>query len=497
MATETKAWVCTVCGYVHTGAEPPDCCVVCGATKDLFEPYEAPEQPSPTPSQWRCLICDHVASGPNPPDVCPVCGAPADRFEAYVPEPVAETPALGTKQTVAIVGGGIAGVSAAESVRQAAPEAEIVLVSKEADLPYYRLNLTRYLAGEVTDTDLPLHAQSWYQDQAITLRPSTDVCALDPSEKRLQVRGADDIAYDTLILAMGSHPFVPPIPGVDKENVTVLRTRRDADFIRDQMQVGAQCVIIGGGILGLETAGALARHNENITLVESFGWLLPRQLNETAALRLEGHVRSLGIELQKSIQVQEIMGDDRARGVRLDNDEILPADLVVVSTGVRANSYLARLAGLEVDKGIIVNNKLQTSIPDIYAAGDVAEHQGVLYGTWGPAQFEGSIAGLNAAGSPAEFGGIPRSNMLKVMGVDMFSVGQIQPEDGSYEVIDGELNDHYYYFLFHDTHMVGAILLGDTALSAAAKNTVEQGSDCSRLLQGEHDLQAVLDFLRK
>ena len=162
---------------------------------------------------------------------------------------------------------------------------------------------------------------------------------------------------------------------------------------------------------------------------------------------------------------------------------------------MRANSYLARLAGLEVDRGIIVNNKLQTSIPGIYAAGDVAEHQGVTYGTWGPSQFQGSMAGLNAAGSHAEFAGIPRSNMLKVLGVDMFSVGRIRPEDGSYDIIDGVLNEHYYYFLFHDTHMVGAILLGDTSASAAAKHAVEQHSDCSPILQGKRDLKAVLDYL--
>jgi len=424
-----------------------------------------------------------------------VCAAPAERFEAYGPEPVTGAQQAGSRQTVVIVGAGIAGVSAAESVRRAAPEAEIVLLSKEADLPYYRLNLTRYLADEVTPPQLPLHDQAWYQEQAVTFRPATDVCAVDPSTKRLQLRNADDITYDRLILAMGSHPFVPPIPGIDKENVTVLRTQRDADFIRQQIQAGAQCVIIGGGILGLETAGALAGHDESTTLVESFGWLLPRQLNETGALRLEGHVRSLGIQLQKKAQVQEIVGDDRARGVRLDNDTMLPADLVIISTGVRPNSYLARLAGLEVDSGIIVNNKLQTSVPGIYAAGDVAEHQGVVYGTWGPSQFQGSMAGLNAAGSHAEFAGIPRSNMLKVLGVDMFSVGRIQPEDGSDDIIEGVLDDHYYYFLFHDTHMVGAILLGDTSASAAAKHAVEQHRDCSPILQSTRDLRAVLDYL--
>jgi nitrite reductase (NADH) large subunit len=495
MTTEEKTWICTVCGYVHTGSEPPGTCVICGATCDLFEPHQEPAKVVPASSQWRCLICEYIATGSTPPEVCPVCGAPADRFEAHAPEAMTNTLGAGGKQTVVIVGGGIAGISAAESVRKGSPEAEIVLISKEADLPYYRLNLTRYLAGEITSEQLPLYTESWYHENKVALRLSTEVRSVNPQEKRLQICGADDIHYDSLILAMGSHPFVPPMPGASRENVTVLRTRRDADFILDHVRTGAQCVIIGGGLLGLETAGALARQGGGVTLVESFGWLLPRQLNQTAALRLEDHVRSLGIQLRKKVTIKEIVGDERVHGVLLDNGETIPADLVVISTGVRSNSYLARLAGLEVDSGIIVSNTLQTSIPDIYAAGDVAEHQGVTYGTWGPSQFQGSIAGLNVAGTPTEFAGLPRSNMLKVLGVDMFSVGCIQPEDGSYQIIEGIDNDNYFYFLFRDCHMAGAVLLGDTSASASAKHAVEQRSDCLPILKGSRSVKAVLDYL--
>jgi nitrite reductase (NADH) large subunit len=393
------------------------------------------------------------------------------------------------------VGAGIAGISAAESIRKVSSDAKIVVLSKEAALPYYRLNLTRYLAGQIGEARLPLHPERWYRDRDIQLRPSTELCTVDTDQRRLTLRGCEDLFYDKLILAMGSHPFVPAVPGVNRENVTVLRTREDADHILAEAQPHARVVVIGGGLLGLEAAGALKGRVRSVAVLEGYGWLLPRQLTQTAAVGLEAHVRSLGIVLHAKVKIKEIVGDERVRGVLLEDGDLIPADLVIISTGVRPNSYVARLAGLEVHSGIVVNNHLQTSVPDIYAAGDVAEHQGMVYGLWGPSQFQGSIAGLNAAGNPTEFLGVPRSSMLKVLGFDMFSIGDITPVDASYEVIEGTVNDHYQSYIFRDSHMVGAILLGDTTQSAHVKHIVEKQRDCSRILQGDHSVESVQAFL--
>jgi len=496
MAAQPKAWICTVCGYIHTGDGAPECCVLCGAGRDLFEPYEelAPVIAEAV-SQWRCLLCDYVADGEEPPEVCPICGATSDQFEVYHAETVEAVSSGGKTETFVIVGAGIAGISAAESIRKVSPDAEIVVVSKEAELPYYRLNLTRYLAGEIGAEHLPLHPESWYQEQNIQLKLSTELCTVDVAQQRLKLRDGEDLPYNKLIMAMGSHPFVPPVSGVNRENVTILRTKGDADYILEQAQSHARVVVIGGGLLGLEAAGALVDKVESVAVVEGYGWLLPRQLTCEAAVHVEQHVRSLGIGLHQEARVKEIVGDERARGVLLEDGELIPADLIIISTGVRPNSYVARLAGLEVNHGIVVNNHLQTSAPDIYAAGDVAEHQGMVYGIWAPSQFQGTMAGLNAAGSPSEFIGIPRSNVLKVLGFDMFSIGQIAPEDASYEVIEGTVDGYYQSFVFRDNHLVGAILLGDTSQSAHVKHTVEQQKDCSRILKGHCSIESVLAFL--
>jgi nitrite reductase (NADH) large subunit len=497
MTSESSAvWVCSVCGYVHRGSKPSEVCPVCGSPPDLFERQKVPVATPAAlgPVQWRCLNCEHIHHGATPPETCPVCGAPADRFEAYTPEPVAASSG-GRRLKLVIVGAGIAGVSAAEACRETSPDSEILLLSKEDELPYYRLNLTRYLAGEIPSDQLALKPATWFDDNRIEFLRGVELGGLDPAAKEVRLRDGSRRPFDRLILTAGSHPFVPPLPGASRENVTVLRTRTDADRLLTLAAGGAHCVCIGGGLLGLETAGALSRQGASVTLLEGHGWLMPRQLNERAGRWLEGRLGGAGITLRKHAVTRELVGDEQVRGVLLEDGVTLPADAVVLATGVRPNSYLARQAGLHVNQGILVDDNLRTSHPDVYAAGDICEHRGVCYGTWGPAQFQGAIAGLNAADGAAEFAGIPRSNMLKVLGIDLFSVGRVMPEDASYELIDTETDGNYFAFMFRDSHLVGSILLGDTRLSSAVKSGIEHRRDCSDLLRTHPDARQVLDWL--
>jgi nitrite reductase (NADH) large subunit len=229
--------------------------------------------------------------------------------------------------------------------------------------------------------------------------------------------------------------------------------------------------------------------------LEGYGWLLPRQLNKRAGQILAKHVESSGIRLFTKAHTQEIMGDERVRSVLLQDEGIIDTDLVVVATGIRSNSYLGRMAGLDVNKGIVVDNLLSTSHPDVFAAGDVAEHRGCVYGTWAPSQYQGGIAGMNAVGSNVEFGGIPQSNTLKVLQLELFSIGQIEPVDGSYETFEKEADSEFYRFVFRDSHLVGAILLGDAKLATQVKKAVEGKCDFSGLLTKHPTAEDVLGFL--
>ena len=395
-----------------------------------------------------------------------------------------------------MIGAGIAGVAAVESLRTAAPATEITLISQETELPYYRLNLTRYLAGEVHRQQLPIHPAAWYQEQHVQLLLGTEACGLNLQDHAVEMRDGKRCPFDKLLLAAGANPFIPPIAGSDRAGVTTLRTVQDADYLLGACEAGAHCVCIGGGILGLETAGALARRGAKVTLLEGHGWLLPRQLNQRAGEILGDHVGRIGITLRNKAATREIVGDKRVHGVLLEDGSTIPADLVVIATGVRANSSLARQAGLEVRQGVVVDSRLTTSHPDVLAAGDVAEHKGVVYGLWIASQAQGVIAGMNLGGTYAEFGGLPRSNTLKVLGLELFSIGQIMPKDTSFHVVDQETDGRYFCFVFSENRLVGAILLGDTKLISATKKAVEDKRDCSSLLRSSPTAEAVIEHFR-
>ena len=479
-----ERFCCTVCGYLHIGGSLPDCCPVCGATPDLFEAAPAPPPAvKVAPASWRCMNCDYVHDGAAPPDCCPVCGVGPDQFEPIAAEkPLAANQAM--TGAIVIIGGGIAGLSAAEAARKASPQASLTLVCQEEPLPYYRLNLTRYLAGEIKASELPIHPQSWYEEQRITVLQGSEVTALNRAAGSVSLKGHPDLHYDKLILTMGAHPSVPPIPGADKKNVVTLRTCLDAETILRQCRPGTSCVVIGGGVLGLEAAAALARRDVRVTLMEGFDWLLPRQLNQAAGERLAAEALRLGISLICNAQVKELSGGECVSCVLLENGSAVPADLVIISTGVRSNSFLARKAGLEVNNGVVVDQHLRSSDPDIYAAGDLAEHLGLVYGTWAPSQFQGTIAGMNAGGGDAAiFSGIPRSNSLKVLGVELFSIGLVHPDDASYRIFE-EQSGHYRQFIFRDSHLAGAILVGETSIAPALKKLIETNASCSELLAG-------------
>lgn len=432
------------------------------------------------PSAWLCTVCGYVHRGPEPPETCPVCGAGRDAFEP-APEPAPGTGSPPPSHIV-VIGAGAAGIAAVEAVREAARSSGIVLLSEEPDLPYHRLNLTRYLAGEVRREDLFPHHESWYEENGIALRRGAEAVRLDLTDRMVELRWGEPIPFDKLILAPGSKPFVPPIPGSDREGVFVLRTLSDADRILEVARPGARVVCVGGGLLGLETAGALVRRGVEATVIENRGTLMPAQLDPRAGERLAEHVRSLGIHLRLGAGVKELAGAERVASVVLEGGISLPADAVVIATGVRPGVSLARNAGLEVKRGIVVDDRLLTSHPAVHAAGDAAEHSGVLYGSWFVAQAQGALAGRNAAGLDAPFGGVPRSHALKILGLDTVSIGEFLPAGESYRTVAEEREGVYRSFVFREGRLVGANLVGEASLAQAARRAIESRRDFTALL---------------
>jgi len=286
------------------------------------------------------------------------------------------------------------------------------------------------------------------------------------------------------------------MPRVQRIQRSILRTRQDTDFILEACQGNRKCVCIGGGLLGLETAGALARRGAEVTVLENQAWLLPRQLNETASKRFQALVQARGIAVRAKVNIRELAGAETVHGVLLDDGTTLPADVVVISAGVRSNTDLARQSGLEVKQGILVDSTMKTSHADVFAAGDAAEHRCMLYGLWVPSQVQGTVAGMNAAGQVSEFTEIPRSATLKVLGIELFNIGVISPDAATDRVFETEADGNYYFLVFRDSLLVGSILLGDAALSNKIKKVVDERQDCSRWLQEGYDAGHILNTMK-
>jgi nitrite reductase (NADH) large subunit len=485
------SWECGVCGYVHDGSEPPDSCPVCGVGPEEFAPLDVPAVEAVRPKTWICGVCGYEHQGEDPPAECPVCGVGPDEFEPVEPPDKATEDLPEDLGPIVVVGGGVAGVTAAERARAAAWAAPIVLVTAEPGLPLMRLNLTRYLAGDVGEQGLLIKPDEWFDEQRIELVHGR-VVAIDRELCTLRLEDGTEVPFGRLVLTTGAAPFVPPIPGTHLGGVETLRTRADADRILQRARPDSRCVVIGGGLLGLETAGALARRGAKVAVLEGSGHLLSRQLAEAPAEVLADHVEALGVRLRLEARVERLVGKDAIEAVQVEGLGAIPADLVVLSTGVRCETALALDCGLEANRGVLVDDRMATSDPLIYAAGDGTEHRGVCYGLWSVAFAQGAIAGTNAGGGSATFLGVPPSTRLKILDVTVLSAGRHEEREGD-EVLEEAGGEACVRLVIHEGVLVGANLVGHADLAGPLTVAVADGALVQALVE---PLASLVERLR-
>ena len=365
-------------------------------------------------------------------------------------------------KTYLIIGNGAAGTSAAEAIRQQDPKGGITILSEE-DIPfYYRIRLNDFIAGDVGEDKLIAKKEAWYQEQRIDLRLNTRITGLDAAGKRLTTETGETLTFDRLLLATGSHSFLPPIEGIGQQGVFALRHIKDARAILAQAKKSEEVILIGGGLLGLEAGNALRKLGKKVTVVEFFPRLLPRQLDAKGATRLQKLMEKMGFSFRLSAITKTITGSNgRADGIVLEGGDTLPGQMVIVSAGVRPNLELAKSSGLDCDKGVKVNDRLETSATGIYAAGDLAEHQGVVSGIWPAAMQQGKVAGANMAGGEVQYNGTTMSNILKVAGIDVAAAGNIDAE-GRYESQVVTSGSVYKKLVIENNRLIGCIMVGDT-----------------------------------
>ena len=369
-----------------------------------------------------------------------------------------------SNMTYLIIGNGVAGTTAAETIRKMDSTSEIIIHTEEKTPFYSRIRLIDYLAGEAGAEDIVIHDRQWYEKNRISLFPGSRIESIHADKKEVVTEKGEVIPYECLLLSTGAKCFIPPITGSDKKGVFSLRTIADADEIIAYAEGKKKVLLIGGGLLGLEAGNSLRKRGYDITVVEFFPRLLPRQMDPEGAEVLKAQMETMGFKFYLGATTKEITGDKQADGVLLEDGAHVEGDMVIVSAGIRPRSELADALGLQSDKGVQVNDRMETGRENIFAAGDLIEHKGKFYGIWQAAEKQGEVAGINMAGGQAMYEGTTISNVLKVVGVDLAAAGDIDPE-GKYESIVAKGIENFIYkkLVLHDNILAGCILYGDIA----------------------------------
>lgn len=381
---------------------------------------------------------------------------------------------------VVIVGGGIAAQSVAEAIRARSPQSQITMVCEEPRLPWDRVSLSHLLIdGEVDE--LQLRPAAWYEDQRIEVRTATRITQLDAARRTATTDTGEVLDWDRCVLATGSDALMPPIPGIEQEGVVAFRSPEDCAVIQQAADAGRPAAVIGGGLLGLEAARGIAARGAQVTVVHLMDRLMERQLDANAAALLAPAIEELGVQVLLERQTAQIRGEaGRATGLAFSDGTTLDAELIVMAIGIRSRTDLALSAGLEVGRGILVDDRLQTSAPGVFAVGECAEHRGMVYGIVAPIHEQTQVcaAALLDDETPTYAGSI-LSAKLKIMGIDLVSIGAAEGSGATVEDRDAR---SYRKLVVEDGRLTGAVLMGDVRGHELLLDKVRSGAEVTDAL---------------
>ena len=381
-------------------------------------------------------------------------------------------------EPVVVIGTGPVGVRATQELARRAPQMPVVVYGNEPALPYNRVRLSSLLAGEVRWSEL-VQGQELPTGPGIVVRLNCGVVSIDREQRVVHDAGGGIQRYSRLILATGSRPLIPEIPGIHQAHVYAFRALRDAERLAARRMRSRRTAVIGGGLLGLEAARAMQRFNTQVCVVEHAARLMPRQLDEAGAARLAGHVRGLGIEVLLGDPVRQVLGSGSVTGLRLRSGREIECDTLVVAAGIRPNTALAVEAGLAVGRGVRVNDFMQTSDPHIYAVGECAEHDGEVWGLIAPGLEQAAVAAHNVTGARGRYRGSSVASRLKVLDLPVFSMGAVNEYarlDLATELVHSDPRTGTYRKIVTERgRIIGAIALGSFPEMSRVQEMILQG----------------------
>jgi nitrite reductase (NADH) large subunit len=381
-------------------------------------------------------------------------------------------------ERLVVVGNGMAGIACVEQILRHAPRFAITIFGDETHVNYNRIMLSSVLAGEKTPDEIALNPLEWYRQHDLTLHLGVRITDVDPVARTVTGDDGSVTPYDRLLLATGSSAWMPPIGGLDKDGVFAFRSLDDTRSLLERAGPGVKAVVIGGGLLGLEAARGLQVQQCDVTVVHLMSTLMERQLDADGGNYLAGKMEDLGINVLLGRTTTAVLGIDRVEGVALSDDTCIEADLVVVAAGIRPNVDLGYKAGLYVNRGIVVNDFMETSSPDIFAVGECVEHRGVCYGLVAPLIEQGKVLAATITGNkgPAYTGSVTGSK-LKIMGVDVFSAGDWSGQNAEPVRFEDRALGIYKKLTVRNGRLAGVILVGDTADSHRYMEWLRSGTD--------------------
>ena len=387
-------------------------------------------------------------------------------------------------ESLIVIGNGMAAARLVDELaRRALGRYAVAVIGEEPRLAYNRVLLSALLADEVGFDDIELRPARWWRDRGVTLRYGVRATAVDAAARNVTLAGGTRLSFSKLVFATGSQPIKPDIPGMDLPGVLTFRDVDDVNAIAASKAAGTRVVVIGGGLLGLEAAYGLAKAGARVTLLHLMDRLMERQLDHRAALMLQRAVEARGIAVRLQAQTARIAGNGKVEGVELRDGTTIAADAVVVAVGIRANAALARTAGLEVGRGIVVDDHLETNAAGVHAIGECAEHRGCCYGLVEPAYEQAQLLARRLAGERASYPGSVLATNLKVSGVNVFSAGDFLGATAEAEeiVLSDPAAGVYKKLVIADGRLVGAVLFGDTADGLWYLDLIRTGSPVARL----------------
>ena len=388
------------------------------------------------------------------------------------------------KLRLVMIGNGMAGVRTLEELLKLAPDLyDITVFGAEPHPNYNRILLSPVLAGEQTFEEIVLNDLDWYAKNGIRLLLNRKVIQIDRIRRRVIAEDGSEAEYDRLLIATGSTPFILPIPGNQLDGVIGYRDIADTQAMLDAARNHRHAVVIGGGLLGLEAANGLKARGMQVTVVHLGEWPMERQLDQTAGTLLQQALESRGLTFKMNKQTAELIGNDQGRvqAVRFADGEVIDADLVVMAAGIRPNSALAEQAGIPCDRGILVNDTLQTFDPRIYAVGECASHRGTAYGLVAPLFEQARVCANHLAMLGfSRYPGSVTSTKLKVTGIDLFSAGDFIGSEGTETItLSDPIGGVYKKLVIKDDVLVGACLYGDTSDAGWYFRQVREGQNVS------------------